>query len=83
MKRIDRSIKDINNNICKNIDRIRDDRGYLSQNILSQLRTFVEHVAMKYYFESVNSDLSAVPEEYYDDIKNGIRFMNTNPKLDF
>lgn len=83
MKRIDRSIKDINNNICKNIDRIRDDRGHLSQNILSKLRTFVEHIAMKYYFESTNSDLSKVPEAFYDDIKNGIKFMNRNPKLDF
>ena len=83
MKRIDKSIKDIDDNICKNIDRIRDDRGHLSQNILSQLRTFVEHVAMKYYFESTNSDLSTVPEEYYNDIKNGLNFMNRNPKLDF
>lgn len=83
MKRIDISIKNINDNICKNIGKIRDDRGYLSQNILSQLRTFVEHIAMKYYFESINSDLSEAPEGVYDDIKNGIDFMKRNPKLDF
>nr|WP_315519935.1 ATP-dependent RecD-like DNA helicase [uncultured Campylobacter sp.] len=41
-------IKNIDNNICENIDKnlILNDRGFLSQNILSQLRNLVEHCSM-------------------------------------
>lgn len=83
MNRIDSAILDIDKNICKNIEKNKDDRGHLSQNILSQLRTFVEHISMKYYFNSINGDLSDIPENRYDDIKQGLTYMNRNPKLDF
>lgn len=41
-------IKNIDKNICENIDKnfILNDRGFLSQNILSQLRNLVEHCSM-------------------------------------
>lgn len=41
-------IKNIDKNICENIDKnlILSDRGFLSQNILSQLRNLVEHCSM-------------------------------------
>jgi len=41
-------IKFIDENICENIDKnlILNDRGFLSQNILSQLRNLVEHCSM-------------------------------------
>ena len=43
MLRIDQAILDTNNVICKNISKFDDsERGLLSQNILSQLRNFIE-----------------------------------------
>lgn len=47
MKILDQ-IKSIDENICENIDKnsILNDRGFLSQNILSQLRNLVEHCSM-------------------------------------
>lgn len=83
MYKIDLAILDIDKNICKNIEKNNDDRGHLSQNILSQLRNFVEHVAMKYYFNSISGDLSDIPEKRYDDIKQGLNYVNKSSKLDF
>ena len=48
MNAIDKAILDADTKICKNISKFDDsDRGLLSQNILSQLRNFVEYIAMK------------------------------------
>lgn len=44
---IDKAIRDADLVICKNISNTKDDRGLLSQNILSQLRNLVESVIMK------------------------------------
>ncbi len=45
---IDKRILGINDAICKNIDLVDTlDRGFLSQNILAQLRNFVEHIMLK------------------------------------
>lgn len=50
MLRIDKAILDTNSVICENISkRSLMDRGFLSQNILSQLRNFVEYIAIKVY----------------------------------
>ena len=50
MFRIDAQIQDINNNICKNIENINIlDRGFVSQNILAQIRNLVEHIYLKIY----------------------------------
>lgn len=50
MLKIDKAILDTNDVICKNIARFDNgDRGFLSQNLLSQLRNFVEYVGMKAY----------------------------------
>lgn len=50
MLRIDTQIQDINNNICKNIKNINIlDRGFVSQNILAQIRNLVEHIYLKIY----------------------------------
>jgi len=47
---VDKAILDTNRVICENINFFgRTDRGFLSQNILSQLRNFVEYVAIKAY----------------------------------
>ena len=61
MTTIDKSILDVDRNICKNIYKSDAcDRGFLSQNILSQLRNFVEYVAMKLC--STNKDVN--PNDY-------------------
>src|SRR5690606_32827689 len=48
MTKVDAAILTIDKVICANISRFDDsERGLLSQNILAQLRNFVEHVALK------------------------------------
>ena len=50
MLRIDKAILDANGAICDNIKQLCEtDRGLLSQNILSQIRNFVEYIAIKAY----------------------------------
>ncbi|WP_295229728.1 AAA family ATPase [Veillonella sp.] len=52
MLRIDKAIYDTDKVICENIAYFRDiDRGFLCQNVLSQLRNFTEYIAMKIYCE--------------------------------
>lgn len=63
MLRIDKAIYDTNKVICDNIAYFRNvDRGFLCQNVLSQLRNFTEYVVMKIYcgeddFDPNNQDL--------------------------
>jgi hypothetical protein len=50
MLKIDKAILDTNEAICDNIKQLCEiDRGLLSQNILSQIRNFVEYIAIKAY----------------------------------
>ena len=50
MLRIDKAILDTNDVICSNIAQLGTiDRGLLSQNILGQIRNFVEYIAIKTY----------------------------------
>lgn len=50
MLRIDKAILDTNGVICDNIAQLSPvDRGLLSQNILGQIRNFVEYIAIKAY----------------------------------
>ncbi|MCU0080336.1 ATP-dependent DNA helicase [Extibacter muris] len=50
MLRIDKAILDTNGVICNNISQLSfADRGLLSQNILGQIRNFVEYIAIKAY----------------------------------
>ena len=49
---VDKKIIEANSIIERNIESIpKDQRGFLSQNILSQLRTFVEYIGLKIYLE--------------------------------
>ena len=57
MLRIDKAIYDTNKVICGNIAYFRNlDRGFLCQNVLSQLRNFTEYVVMKIYCGEVDFD---------------------------
>ena len=50
MQEIDIRIQELNKTICDNIDMIDvSTRGLVSQNVLSQSRNLVEHIAMKAY----------------------------------
>lgn len=62
MLRIDQAILDTNGVICDNISRLSlADRGLLSQNILSQIRNFVEYIAIKAYSNGQDVD----PHDYH------------------
>lgn len=78
MNKINSCILDINKTICKNIDKFDvADRGLLSQNILSQLRNFVEHISLKIYDNGRNIDVS------YENIKKANTYVKTKGKLKF
>ena len=61
MLRIDKAIFDTNGVICDNICQLHfSDRGLLSQNILGQIRNFVEYIAIKSYSKGKDVD----PNDY-------------------
>jgi hypothetical protein len=61
MLKVDKAIYITNNAICNNITQLNSmDRGLLSQNILSQMRNFVEYIAIKICYNG--SDLD--PNDY-------------------
>lgn len=61
MLRIDKAILDTNAVICDNISQLSfADRGLLSQNILGQIRNFVEYIAIKAYSNGKDVD----PNDY-------------------
>ena len=61
MLMVDQAIFDANRVICRNIAVFDDsERGLLSQNILSQLRNFVEYIAQKVYTNGEDTD----PNDY-------------------
>jgi DNA replication protein DnaC len=78
MESIEKEIANINNNICKNIDQIDDsERGFMSQNILSQLRNLIDHSSLRIY-----SDTTAA-EVCWDDLKKANKYVQTVGKLKF
>lgn len=78
MNKIDSHILKINKVICRNIDKFdASDRGLLSQNILAQLRNFVEHISLKIYDNGRNIDVS------YENIEKANAYVKTIGKLRF
>lgn len=78
MLRIDIEILNINKVICKNIDRFDDsERGLLSQNIISQLRNFIDHIFLKVY--SKGQDI----ENTYDNIVKANEYLKERADLRF
>ena len=70
---IDKKIMEANLNIERNISKFSaDDRGFLSQNLLNSLRTFLEYIVVKIYLtgktETINYDNKTV-RIALDDIK--------------
>lgn len=78
MQEIDIRIQELNKTICDNIDMIDvSTRGLVSQNVLSQSRNLVEHIAMKAYSVEHNLIIN------YEGIKNSLEFIKTDEKYLF
>ncbi len=78
MSEIDNSILGIDKVICRNIDRFdNSERGLLSQNILAQLRNFVEHISLKAYSNGQDIEIT------YENIQSAIIFVKTRGDLRF
>ena len=76
---VDQAIFDTNKVICGNISIFDDsDRGLLSQNILSQLRNFVEYIAQKIYSKGIDTD-----PNNYGDKKAAWEYIKTKGQLRF
>ena len=71
-EKIDREIHRIDNAICRHIENIeRDDRGEVAQDVVTDLRHFVEHVMLKIYAN--NQDI----EDNYENLCKGIKYVES------
>ncbi|MCR8966111.1 AAA family ATPase [Brevibacillus halotolerans] len=76
--KIDEDILVINESICKNIARFdASERGLLSQNILSQLRNFVESIAVKIY--GAGNDIELI----YNNISKALEHIKSKGRYRF
>lgn len=79
MMKIDKAIFDTDKVICRNISRFdASERGLLSQNILSQLRNFVEYIADKIYSNGADID----PNNYVVNVA-ALKHLQTQGNLRF
>ena len=79
MLRVDEAILDTNKVICKNISIFdASERGLLSQNILSQLRNFVEYIVQKVHSKGIDTD-----PNNYENKKEAWEYIKTQGKLRF
>lgn len=73
-------IINIDKTICKNIEKFdAGERGLLSQNILSHLRNFVEHIALKIFEDAKKAKIS----NDYENIQNAIEYIKARGDLKF
>lgn len=80
MSKITSQILDIDKAICKNIEKFDiNERGLLSQNILSQLRNYVEHIALKVVEDAQQTELN----NSYENIQNAIEYIKARGDLKF
>lgn len=76
MLNIDNQILNINKVICRHIDHADSfPRGVISQDILAQLRNFIEHIMLKFYAQG--GDI----ENTYENICRAITYTKTHGKL--
>lgn len=81
MLKADKAISETNDVICNNIKQInRFERGFMSQNILAQLRNFVENVAIKLFSEYEAKDFDP---NIYDNRKKSLRYVRNCGDLYF
>ena len=67
----------ISKNIDKNIKNYSCDRGFLSQNILSQLRNFVEAISLYFYVKSAE----LTEDNEYKNIEKANEYVKTKGNL--
>lgn len=68
--KIDSELYILDNAICRHIDNIsRDSRGVVSQDVLSDLRHYVEHIMFKIYDNGRNLDVT------FDNIQNAKKYI--------
>ena len=68
--KIDTQIQTINKTIYRHIDNtVFLSRGAVSQDILSQLRNFVEHIMLKFYSNGIDID------DTYENICKAIKYV--------
>ena len=73
---IDKQILNIDKAICRHISNLSNStRGEVSQDILSQLRHFVEHIMLKIYANG--SDI----EDTQDNIKQAVKYVKSQDGL--
>ena len=78
MEDINIRIQELDKTVCDNIELIGfASRGLISQNILSQSRNLVEHMAMKAY--SLEHNLTVD----YPDLKSSLEYIKTDDKYLF
>jgi Cdc6-like AAA superfamily ATPase len=78
MAKIDNQIRIADGVICRHIDELDfSGRGAVSQDILSQLRNFVEHIMLKIYANGNNNNI----EDKYANITKAIAFVKTKGNL--
>lgn len=78
LSKIDSELYNLDNAICRHIDNIsRDSRGMVSQDILSDLRHYVEHIMFKIYDNGKNLDV------IYSNIQNAIKYIFSTGKYKF
>ena len=74
--KVDRKILVIDKVICRHIEAIAiSTRGAVSQDILAQLRNFVEHIMLRFYANGRDLDVT------YPNICKGIEYVNTRGDL--
>ncbi len=81
MLKVDKKIIDTCKNISSNIDKLEDDIGLLSQNILSQLRNLIEAIISKIYIREKSLEDANV--DYQTTITPGINYVKGIAKYRF
>lgn len=66
MSNVDEKIANIDGNICKNIDKNKDDRGFLSQNILKMKEKYNFNIL--HNLDDFPLKVNGAEQEYYEKI---------------
>lgn len=78
LMKIDGRILTINKVICRHIDTLNNSsRGIVSQDILQQLRHFVEHIMLKFYAQEQEKDI----DDNYKNIELAIKYAKSRADL--
>lgn len=77
MTTVNQQIQSTDKVICRNIEVLADQRGLLSQNVLSQLRNLVEGVAVRLYTGSPDAEFT------YAAVEPGLAFVKSKANFNF